>query len=264
MSSSSWNRSLETIDSLSIRSRSIAERTSWSVTSVARTTTNPENSNASAGSRSARSSWTAARRRICRPRRLVERRRRTESPHLEEARVELDPEVPLETGLGVARRQDHRVVDVQRHAVVGAEDGVVGVEEAAVGDAFAAHVHQPLDRALGIQQEAAEVRGRVDGAQLEGDGGGHVVPVPGAGREDVRHQHRDQLVMLLDDRQVVDPPAELRRGLEASAHGAGDVARDAGLGGRGFPRGDQRVEAQLAPVGERRRRQRQLVAALGR
>ena len=154
--------------------------------------------------------------------------------------------------VGVGRRQDQRIVDVERHAVVGAQDSVVGVEEAPVGDAFATHVHPSLERAVGVQQEAAEVRGRVNGAELEGDGGGHVVAVPGAGREDPRHQHRDQLLVLLDDRQVVDRPSELGRGLETPAHGAGDIARDAGLGGRGFPRGDQRVEAQLAPVREGR------------
>ena len=198
-----------------------------------------------------------------RSRRLVERRQRTERPHLDEARVELDPEVPLEAGLGVARGDDQRVVDLQRHAVVRAQDRVVSVEEAPVGSALGAHVHPTLEHPVGIEQETPEARSRVNGAQLEGDGGGHVVAVPGTGREHPGHEHRDQLVMLLDDRQIVDPASKLGRRLEAPAHGAGDVARDTRLGGRGFPRRDQRIEAQLTPVREGRRGQGQLVTGRG-
>ena len=111
------------------------------------------------------------------------------------------------------------------------------------------------EHAVGIGEKTLEARRRVNGAELEGDGGGHVVTVPGADREHPGHEHRDQLVMLLDDGQVVDPPSKLWRRLETPAHGAGDVAPDTGLGGRGFPRRDQRIEAQLTPIREGRRGQ---------
>ena len=198
-----------------------------------------------------------------RARRLVEERDGAKRPHLEEPRVELDAEMPLEPGVRIARGEDERVVHVERHAVVGAQDGVVGVEEPPVGGALGVQVQPPLERPVRVEQEAPEARRRVDRAQLEGNRGGRVVLLPGRRREDARHQDLDQLAVALEHRGVVDRSPELGRPLEPPADRPGDVARDARLGGRALPRGDQRGEAQLAPERERRGRKLEPEARLG-
>ena len=196
---------------------------------------------------------------------LVEAGNRRERARFEEPDVQLDAKVALETGLGVVHGEGERVVvHVERHAVVGAQDRVVGVEESPASGQLGVRVQPALEEAALVEQEPPEARRRMHGAQLEGDRRGPVVLLPGRRREDQRHEDLDQVAVALERGRILDRRPELGHPLEATTDRPGHVARDAGLGGLGLPGGDQGREAQLAPERERGRRELEPETRLGR
>src|SRR5262249_12578716 len=92
----------------------------------------------------------------------------------------------------------------------------------------------------------------VEGAQLEGKQRGAVLLLPEGRREHRAHHEVHQVLVLPDDRYVVDGVAQLRRLLELLADDARQRAASEFPGsGRLRPERDQRLQAQLAPERQR-------------
>ena len=170
--------------------------------------------------------------------RLVERRRAAERLDFDEAPVEVDLEVALESRVRVGDRQDERVVHHRLDAVDPEQDQRVRVDEPHRGERRRVQVHAAAQRAVRGAQQAVERRRAVEALELERHQRRAERLVEERGREDRGHQDVHELAMARDHGGVGDRPAQLG--------GARDLLADDGREGIApGPEGDQRREAQL-------------------
>ena len=180
-----------------------------------------------------------------------ERRHRTHRLHLDEPRVELDPEVALEPGVRIGHRQGQRVVHAQLDRVDARQHQRVGLQAAHRVQRRRIQIHLETDGTIFAPEQAFEGRRGVEAPQLERDQRRAELLLEGGRREDGRHQDVDELTIPGDDREIRDRAEQLRRllGLLLDDPGEASLGRQH-VAELARPEALQRGQAQLGPERE--------------
>ena len=185
------------------------------------------------------------------PKRIRERRHRTDGLDLHEAPVEQHLEVPVQLRGGIFSGEDDGGLDAQADPVRPLKNQLVGEQDLHGRQSLGVQIHPALERPVLVHERAAEGGRGVEGAQLEREERRPVLLLPEGRREHRAHHEVNQLLVFRDDREVLDDPGKLRRVPDLLPDDAGErPAAELVVGGRLRPEGDQWGQAQLAAEGK--------------